>query len=89
MRDEILSKNTRVLLPMFEAALAGEISYGQNMSCPASDFIPSLFHFLPTLVFCTTYMYVLHVVHSCPVRLATVATVGTVVPSYTFMCFRR
>jgi len=35
VRDEILSKNTtRVLLPTFEAALAGEISYGTNMSVP-------------------------------------------------------
>jgi hypothetical protein len=34
VQREILSKNTRVLLPTFEAALAGEISYGTNMSVP-------------------------------------------------------
>ena len=42
VRDEILSKNTRVLLPTFEAALAGEISYGTNMSVSAPHEIKAL-----------------------------------------------
>ena len=29
------TKTSPILLQMFEAALAGEISYGQNMSVPA------------------------------------------------------
>ena len=41
---QILSKNTRVLLPTFEAALAGEISYGTNMSVPRVGLPGIIFH---------------------------------------------